>query len=140
MLTLNSRGRPSYPFCTLTDGKPKGLRQLPNSELNAALACFEIQAGKKIFFMMRSQTSGRNHCLSAEMVGDGRSPDGHLERAQRSTSLSPSFQTVHIVPPLLPALLGGSFVPYLPPDLLQSSLFQLAREVNNRVKDPCRTF
>lgn len=49
MLTLNSRGKPSYPFDTLSDGRPKGVRQLPNSELNAALACFEIQAGIKLF-------------------------------------------------------------------------------------------
>lgn len=50
--------------------------------------------------------------------------------------LSPSFQTMHIVPPLLPALLGGSFVPYLPPDLLQSSLFQLVKtETRERGND-----
>lgn len=47
-------------------------------------------------------------------------------------SLSPSFQIIHIFPPLLPALLGGSLVADLPPDLLQSSLFQLSKQKGER--------
>lgn len=42
--------------------------------------------------------------------------------------LSPSFQAIHILPPLLPALLGRPFVADLPPDPLQSSLFELVKQ------------
>lgn len=50
----------------------------------------------------------------------------HLKRVH--VLLSPSFQTIHIFPPLLPALLGGLFVADLPPDPLQGSVFQLVKQ------------
>lgn len=55
--------------------------------------------------------------------------------------LSPSFQAIHIFPPLLPALLGRPFVADLPPDPLQSSLFQLVKqkdEQRGKVIEKCK--
>lgn len=65
------------------------------------------------------------------MRNDRKQPHFQLSH-QACVSLSPSFQIIHIFPPLLPALLSGSFVADLPPDLLQNSLFQLSKQKGER--------